>query len=640
MQRWARRRDDSGGGRARIGALAFLGLLVCLGLPAAGQAAPPKPAVLAVIGHAADGGRLAAAAAAAAFSARRAATRGPLEGGVEVLAFDDDGSEAGLKKALKALRAKRPVGVLALPSADLEEAYWKAARKISVPWFTLTGRSPNRLQAPEYLLHLGPTPVAQAVVAADGMLAPIATRRVAVVYEPTRRGLAMAAAFGRNLGAGVALGGARAWDPEDGTGALVGLQAFEAEWLYVAMAGGTLQHFVKTLAASDWRPKLLFADGARDASLLDVGGDALEGCVFLDGPDPEMQGRRGEDLLDMLDGAGKPVEAISARAAEAARRILAAVADAESTKLKRVLESLAPAEVRPGVLGPMAFERSGEVQAYGYTWWRVQKGSYEPWPEGLLPTPGCGPPIGFGTPRTARINDRGKLGYLTWGGAEQRTIEQDLLAIGLSTNGKDAELDALVRREILGRAIRIANRLFRRECDGTPVAGWSWGMAFTTEKPPEDVKRSSIWLAICAGDHEAAGGQAFGSWVAVYTTFLKRTMYIDRKLEPPLAVGDRRFLDGTYRWGTDRAANFRADKIRCLMDGFASAMGLTLSHEYGHLCGCDHDTEHPTSIMNVVAGAGASWEDAVWIPKHQKRVTSTLGIEPLPPKPTRRSQGK
>ncbi|WP_372594221.1 hypothetical protein, partial [Actinotalea sp.] len=106
-----------------------------------------------------------------------------------------------------------------------------------------------------------------------------------------------------------------------------------------------------------------------------------------------------------------------------------------------------------------------------------------------------------------------------------------------------------------------------------------------------------------------------------------RTMYITRKLEPPLTAADLPLLDGTYRWGEDRASNRRADEIRCLIDGFASAVGLTLAHEFGHLCGCGHDTEHPTSIMNVVAGAGASWEEAVWIPTHQKSVTTTLGIE-------------
>jgi hypothetical protein len=115
--------------------------------------------------------------------------------------------------------------------------------------------------------------------------------------------------------------------------------------------------------------------------------------------------------------------------------------------------------------------------------------------------------------------------------------------------------------------------------------------------------------------------------VAVYSTFLRRTMYQQHALVPPLSPADAPLLDGSYRWGDDLARNRRADEIRCLVDGFASAVGLTLAHEYGHCCGCDHDVEHPTSIMNVVAGAGAGWEDAVWIPRHQQRITQTLGIE-------------
>ena len=158
-------------------------------------------------------------------------------------------------------------------------------------------------------------------------------------------------------------------------------------------------------------------------------------------------------------------------------------------------------------------------------------------------------------------------------------------------------------------------------------------MSLTATRPSTDTPRNKVWLAICAGDDDAAGGRVLGDGlVAVYTTFLKRTMYITRKLRPAISAKDKPLLDGSYPWGTDRANNRRADEIRCLIDGFASAMGLTLSHEFGHLCGCGHDEEHPTSIMNVVAGAGASWEDAVWIPAHERLVTRTLGIESTPKK--------
>ena len=434
----------------------------------------------------------------------------------------------------------------------------------------------------------------------------------------------------RNLSAQITLAGVRVWDPDAGAATLQALNALEAGWIYVAMNGGPLKHFVETLAASAWRPKLFFADGARDESLLAVAGDALEDCVFLDGPDPELNGRLGEALLDAIERAGRPLDVVTVRAFEAARLVLTAVASAEATKLKKVWAALEPEVPRPGTLGKLGFEHHGAVHFFPFTYWRVEKGRHELWPAGLLPTPGCGPPLGFGHPRTAELHPKGKLGVLTYGGVDKRTIEDDLLAIGLSTGGRDEELDELVRKELLARAIRIANRLFRREPDGSAIPGWSWGMTFTTVPPSDEIKRSRLWLAIVAGDHEAAGGQAFGNWVAVYSTFLKRTMYASRKLDPVLSKADRPLLDGTYRWGGDRAANFRADKIRCLMDGFASAMGLTLSHEFGHLCGCGHDTEHPTSIMNVVAGAGASWEDALWIPRHQRHVTTTLGIADVP----------
>ncbi|MDA1194347.1 MAG: ABC transporter substrate-binding protein [Planctomycetota bacterium] len=617
----------------------LLGLAAAvLALTGRGEAAPPKPLMVVVLGHVEDAQRLAAAAQAAQLVAAGVDRSGPLEGGVEVAALDDGGTAEGLKKAVAAARALKPVAILALPTADLDEAYWKAARRFAVPWFVLTGRRPNPLEAPEYLLYVGVSPAAQAILAADGMTAPLAAHSAAVVHEPTRYGLQLASAFARNLGSRIRLAGVRGWEPEAGEATLQALRGMEAEWIYVAMAGAPLHAFVRALAASAWRPRLVFADGGRDASLLAFGADALEGAVFLDGPDPEMHGRAGEKLVDDLERAGAPLEAVSARAYEATARVLAAVAAAGSTKLKHVRDALAPETPSPGVLGALAFDASGAVRGYATTWWRVQGGRYAIWPGGLLPTPGCGPPLAFGRPRTAARGERGRLTYLTWGSEEQRTIERDLLEIGLSTGGKDEALDALVRAEVMGRAIRIANRLFRREADGTSLAGWSWGLAFTTEPPGDDVKKSDLWLAVCAGDDEAAGGRAFGTWVAVYTSFLKRTMYLARKLDPPLTVADRRLVDGTYGWGEDRAANFRADKIRCLMDGFASAMGLTLSHELGHLCGCGHDTEHPTSIMNVVAGAGASWEDAVWIPKHEKLVGGALGLEALQDEDEERSK--
>lgn len=616
----------------RLMGWALLALMAALGGPRDdSEAAPDKPHVLAVLGSAADGGRVESAVTGASIAAR-AAKAGYLSAGVEVRSYDDGGTAEGVKKALKRIKKDKAVGVVACPTGDLHVAYWKAARSLRVPWMVATGMPPNAALNPGNLLILGPTPVNQGIRAADAMLAPLAARRVGVVHEPTELGRVLAAAFTRNLSSRVTLAGIREWGAEDTTEEVLGtLKGYEADWIYVAMTGAWAQRYAKALADTRWDPACLFCDGSRDQSVLQAGGDRLAKSIFLDGPDPELTGRRGEELIAALETSAKPVEVVSVRAYEGARRILDAVKQAGSTKLKKVWAALAPGEPSAGALGPRIYELHGGIRFFPFTYWRVKKGRFVVWPVGMLPLEGCGGPLGFRQPQPAEINERkGKIGYLTYGDGETRTIEQDMLEIGLSTDGKHPELDEFVRGEILARAIRIAHILFNREADGTPIPGWSWGMTFTTEKPGDDVPRSRVWLAIVAGDDEAAGGRVIGSgMVAVYSTFLKRTMYITRKLDPPISDQDKKLILGDYRWGTDRTNNRRADEIRCLIDGFASAVGMTLAHEFGHLCGCDHDQEHPTSIMNVVAGAGASWEDAVWIPKHQRNLTTTLAIEGL-----------
>ncbi len=607
--------------------LLLSGILLIGAAPMPARAAP-KPVTLAVIGAADDGNRLQAAVEGARLAAKRFAANAFFEDGIEVVAFDDGGTTQSLKKTLRELKSASPAGVVAVPGGHMHAAYWKAARSVRVPWFVVSAMAPDATRNPGNVLLLGPTPVSQAVAAADSMIAPVAARRVAVVQEPTELGTTLAAAFARNLSSRISLDGVRVWEAhDDAKDVIAHLEGFEADWLYVAMTGVHAQRFARGLAETGWHPNALFCDAARNESMLALAPEQFEGCVFLDGPDPELQGRMGEDLIADLERAGRPIDVASVRSFEGARRVLAAVAAAGSTKFRKVWEKLVPQERKPipGVL-PLHFEPHGGIRLFPFAYWRVRKGEFELWPQGLLPTVGCGPPLGFGRPPPAAINPKGKMGYLTYGDGEKRTIEADLLALGLSTNGKLPELDAFVRDEVLARAIRIANRLFRREPDGSPIPGWSWGLGLTFANP-EQLSRGKVWMALVAGDDEAAGGRAFGGWVQVYSTFLKRTMYERRKLEPPISAEDKHLLDGSYRWGEDRANNRRADEIRCLIDGFASAVGLTLSHEYGHLCGCGHDTEHPTSIMNVVAGAGASWEDAVWIPSHQRNVTTALGIE-------------
>jgi ABC-type branched-subunit amino acid transport system substrate-binding protein len=592
--------------------------------PAAGAPRAQKIRI-GVVGDGSDGRLLEATADGARLAAERMASA-DLEIGVEVA--DDAGTAAGLQHALKRLKRAKVLGIIAAPSGPQTAAWWKSAAATKIPVLFVTSVAPDLERNRGSVWHLAPSLAAQAVEAADTALAPLGARRIGVVHEPTDAGRLLAGTFARNLSRHVALAGVLEWPEAPADDEALHLESFEADWIYAAVTGRHAVSLVRALAKHGAPAPMLFADGSRSESLLALAPEALEGSVFLDGPDPELEGRLGEAAIEALERAEKPVDVAAIRGFEASRRLVQAWATSGGATGKKLTAQLEASSGTPGVLGALTFEPYRGVRHYPYTIWTVRKGSFELWPEGLLPTPGCGPPLGFGHPPPAELGKKGKLGYVTYGDSERRTIEQDLVELGLSTGGADPELDRMIRDEIRGRAIRIAHQLFRREADGTPISGWSWGMTFTTEEPPKDVPRSKVWLAFVAGDHPAAGGQVIGSgMVAIYSTFLKRTMYITKKLDPVLSPADRPLLDGTYRWGEDRTLNFRAEKIRCLVDGFSSAVGLTMAHEFGHLCGCGHDTEHPTSIMNVVAGAGASWEAAVWIPSHERSVTTTLGVE-------------
>ena len=607
----------------------LLALLVFAGSAVPTRAGPSRSVVLGVLGTAGDGGRFEAARSGVAVAAALEADHGVA---VEVVAVDDGGTPAGLKRALTQLKRARPIGVVAAPHGSLADAYWKAARSIKAPFVFTSVVTPDLTSNKGNAFHLGPTPAAEGVFVADALVAPLAARRVGIVHEATPYGEAVAAAVARNLSRDVTFAGVEVWPETDDEAAAdavaAAIQAFEADWIVAAVRGRSADGLVRTLARRGQRPRLLFTDGNLRSSLLALAEDLLEGCAFVGEEDPELVGRVGEAAVLGLEQRGAPVDVDALRAFEGARQVLEAHRRSGGATGRKLVEAVEAGSELIGALGALTLAPHHGRRLFPFRLWQARKGRLDSWPVAFLPTPGCGPPVGFGQPPTAAVNERrGRIGYLTFGEGDSRTIEEDLALLGLSTGGADAALDEIVRRELLGRAIRVAHHLFRRDPDGSEIPGWSWGMSFTTT-PPEDRPRSRTWLAIVAGDHPAAGGQVIGDgMVAVYSTFLRRTMYQQHALAPPLSPADRPLLDGSYRWGTDREKNRRIEDIRCLIDGLASAMGLTLSHEFGHLCGCGHDTEAPTSIMNVVAGAGAAWADAVWIPSHQRSVTSTLGIE-------------
>lgn len=205
------------------------------------------------------------------------------------------------------------------------------------------------------------------------------------------------------------------------------------------------------------------------------------------------------------------------------------------------------------------------------------------------------------------------------------TIDDDLAELGLATKGACPLVDHLVKDELLARVIAITNTKFLRNEDGSAVPGKSFKISFAARAPKKSAK---FWPARFGGDHEGAGGEAFGDYCNVYSTFIRRTIFQPHALEPAVTADDLRFVDGTYRYGTDPALDRRSELIRALVNGYAGSMALTTAHEVGHLCALDHVTDDPTDIMNVDEGAGIGYEAGHFGATSYPRLVKRLGLAP------------
>ena len=192
------------------------------------------------------------------------------------------------------------------------------------------------------------------------------------------------------------------------------------------------------------------------------------------------------------------------------------------------------------------------------------------------------------------------------------TAREDLKQMGLSTGGADPVLDHLVREEIMARVVAIASTKFGRNDDGTPVVGKSLRICFLVHANAKEreKKKQRVWPALFGGDHAEAGGEAFGTFCRVYTSFIRRTIFEKHALTPPLTVSDREYLDGSYVFASDLAKDKRSELIRALINSYAGSMALTLAHEVGHLAGLGHVTDDPAEIMNVNEGGGIDYRGA------------------------------
>lgn len=326
------------------------------------------------------------------------------------------------------------------------------------------------------------------------------------------------------------------------------------------------------------------------------------------------------------------------RAARATSWLLQALDQASPKKLDKTLVPALRALEHAAASGKPKFEWWGHASLPRTEPWRASATKDSPachrvrdtlMPMAGIPQIGCFDATRF-APTEEQLRGRTQYVHLTWGDDEERTIEKDLADLGLASGGYEADLERRIKEDLMGRVISKLNYLYQRNVDGTAIPGVSYDIVFTTEPPPDEVKGSRVWNVLIRGDDPIAGGRAQGNQAWVFPSYMVRTMYGERAIEPALNAKDRPYLVGTYRWHTSLDENLRGDRIRALLDGFSQALALTTAHELGHISGCNHDTTIPRSIMNVDEGAGLEYEVAEWSPEHVEILEKRLRRVPAP----------
>ncbi|MSR74625.1 MAG: hypothetical protein EXS14_04025 [Planctomycetes bacterium] len=215
-----------------------------------------------------------------------------------------------------------------------------------------------------------------------------------------------------------------------------------------------------------------------------------------------------------------------------------------------------------------------------------------------------------------------------YGAADNRTIDDDLLRLKLSTGGRLPLLDHLVREKLMARLLSVTAEKYLHESDGAPVPGRSFAISVCSRKPAK-MPTKRIWPCSVAGDDPGAGGRAFGSHCEIYSSFIRRTIFEQRELlERPVDALDLAMLTGIHEETGPYVTGTRRDVLYRLIEGFSGSMGLTAAHEIGHLAGLGHDEDDPCGIMNVKEGGGISHNDGHFTPTNEATLDKTLGRVP------------
>ncbi len=533
---------------------------------------------------------------------------------IEIVPIDTHDQD---RKKLKGLLKKAKVGALiAAPSGERTDEFVALGRTTRMPTLFVTPWEPEfRLDDDDPIVHLCAGHVDHAIAAGNYALQPFAAKRVAVLHDGSEKSQALAAAFDRNRPVPIDDGGTHEAPATPQEAAALGkkLKSEGVDLVFVA-TGPAAAHTIATGMRADG-PPLLFADGLAGSMVATATSSTSR---FLEGAPPWFEQGPLDALRNGGDGDSKteiPLDPLVERGFSAAALLARAIDEAESThpkKLAMTLRALTSSFAADSTI----FWSWGQLREVEFFLCQRTETTAERINPLTLPHVGGGTMLRYRESKHYTLDPDTHMVYLTWGEGDDRTIDDDLKNLGLSSRGYEADMDNWVRDEIMARAIAYLHKVFQRNADGTAIPGVSFDVTFGTTMPP-GVKPHEVWTVTIAGDDPSAWGRAYPPNRAfAYASKLANEIYKKYELKPPLQHSDRDYFVYKYDWNTGLNENLRHDSIRALVDGYASAVAMTTAHEVGHLCGCGHDRESPRSIMNVIDGGGISplWAD--WIPKH------------------------
>ena len=650
--------------------------LLALLLGAAGASSPasaaPDPLRIAFVGPVT--GPLAKATEESLMGIRAAVEAAAATRAVEVVPFDDAGDAKTAAGHVADARKLKFAAVIAVQTGLTVKAVAEEARQGRTP-VLLVGSAPPAPSADptDPVMFFGPNPVEQALTIAQFLAihtekSGLGTYRdclePAIVAEDTERGRELADALKRNLGPRQHLTSVVYVPPLGGPSRaqLQLRQKARCDRLVLFGEPDLIDRTQEAARSFGWSVPLFCADGMLSKASAAIHEGKVREANFVEAVPTRAQIK--EELPEDTTIKVTPVSELEnfwgkrfgseARFYPRTRNAwLAAwmvVRAAEKARRPQGAELIA-------ALRALAFTREEErerpyIDDMGYValpqWflWTMGEKAPERIKPGYLPTRDLGPLLRMKKPQDwdlVPVDEDTKVVWLTFSEKSPavksdpaRTIEEDMGFLGLGTRGYEAELDPWLLDELMVRTLGKINRLFLKNYDGTFIPGVSFNIHFTFTKP-EHLKPSRYWVGVIAGEESmgkdgvptegAPGGKVIGSGrVAIYSRWMRHwTAIKDKRLRPPMNREDKKYMDGTYSWGTAWEENLRSDSLRALVDGYASWFAMTGAHEFGHCCGCGHDTESSRSIMNVVDAVGLRDTQACWIPSHVKALETALG---------------